>query len=38
MKKAKTFREMDHMLDNETEPFVFHLTDDDTNDSDDELV
>ena len=38
MQKAKTFREMDHMLDNEIEPFLFHLTDGDTDDSDDELV
>ena len=38
MKKEKTFREMDHMLDSEIEPFVFHLTDGDTDDSDDELV
>ena len=39
MKKDKTFREMDRILDNEIEPMIFRLSDGgDTDDSDDELV
>ena len=38
IKKEEKFRIMDHILDNETEPFIIHLSEnDDVNDNWDEM-